>query len=288
MKISRFALLWLFVFANAACAERQLAYRVLEPSLADPSERILTVMLVCAVHGREYFTRQVCERIERHDKMRFVLVDEMNPDGVAMALANDTCWRGNANQVDLNRNFPHRLAGFRMAPQMKREEEYPGPHSFSEWETRFVDRLLLKYMPNVLLSIHSGEISVMIPYDGSSSDVYPAYERHKRVAQEALKDKCNQCKIGKASIMAGYTAIGTLSDYASLIMQVPWVYTLEIFLNASSTRCEYQFNPPNDGISQQHVASLWSNQFIPALLDRIYWEDIDKQRAQFLQRMLIE
>ncbi len=227
MKMKIIILFFVFSLNIINALEKQLEYRILEPTHLGKSEQTLVVLIVCGIHAREFTTIDICKNIvDRHEKVKYVIVDVMNPDGVEIARSKDECWRGNANKVDLNRNFPHPFRNYTRSQRLTYEEEYAGKNALSEWESRSLISITQQYKPSVLLTIHSGDIAVLIPYDGYH-DRYPSLAKHKRIASNALNSKCSQCKIGSSIRLIGYESIGTISDYASKELDVEYVFTLE-------------------------------------------------------------
>src|SRR5438270_8539914 len=102
------------------------------------------VLVVGLVHGNEHAGVAIAQRLIRLAAPTGVdlwVVPSFNPDGEA---ANT---RGNANGVDLNRNFPLRwrpLTGV----------YYSGPHALSEPESRIMHRFLLRIRPSVSIWYH--------------------------------------------------------------------------------------------------------------------------------------
>ncbi len=92
---------------------------------------VKAVRLYLAAHPREWQGSKV------------VLVPQTNPDG---ALLHQ---RTNANGVDLNRNFPGTWTWISLGSRYN-----PGPEPTSEPETRAVMRLVEKYAPSKIISIH--------------------------------------------------------------------------------------------------------------------------------------
>jgi murein peptide amidase A len=107
----------------------------------DASRRML---VVGCIHGNEPAGIAIAEQLA-HDppprELDLWIIPTLNPDGVA---ANT---RGNANGVDLNRNFPFRwrpLTGI----------YYSGPHPLSEPESRIAERLITKLNPQLSIWFH--------------------------------------------------------------------------------------------------------------------------------------
>lgn len=109
-----------------------------------PLNAPLKVLVVGAIHGNETAGMRIARRLIRAEPMRRVrlfVVPTINPDGVAAGT------RGNAHDVDLNRNFPYRwrpLGG----------GEYSGPGPLSEPESRTARRFISRIRPDVSIWFH--------------------------------------------------------------------------------------------------------------------------------------
>lgn len=92
------------------------------------------ILVVGCIHGTECAGTAIVRRLERGSPPRFDLwvVPDLNPDGRLAVV------RENARGVDLNRDFT-------------------GPGAFSEPETRFVRRLILRLRPRVTIWYHQHE-----------------------------------------------------------------------------------------------------------------------------------
>jgi murein peptide amidase A len=106
------------------------------------------ILLVGCIHGNECAGRRILAALERRhvrDGVQLWLVPSMNPDGEAAQT------RQNADEVDLNRNFPYRWrAGG--GPTY-----YAGPHPSSEPETRAAMHLIRRIEPAVTIWYHQHE-----------------------------------------------------------------------------------------------------------------------------------
>lgn len=115
-----------------------VAYELGNPSSARK------VLVVGCVHGNEPGGVAVVRRILSLAPPAGVdlwVVPSFNPDGVAA----DT--RGNADRVDLNRNFPLRWRPLRGL-------NYSGPHALSEPESQIAYRLMLRLRPAISIWFH--------------------------------------------------------------------------------------------------------------------------------------
>ena len=117
----------------------------------------LTVLFVASIHGDEAagtpllhaFLRRLEDNPSWLAGRRAVVVPVANPDGVAHRT------RGNAGDVDLNRNFP---------AKNWRAARAHGHAPLSEPESRFLHLLIETYAPERILSFH--QAAELIDYDG--------------------------------------------------------------------------------------------------------------------------
>ncbi|MHC4551922.1 MAG: DUF2817 domain-containing protein [Planctomycetota bacterium] len=114
-------------------------------------------MIIATVHGNEEAGTPLVAELQTHLRQRrrlleantVMIVPVANPDGMAMNT------RGNANRVDLNRNFP---AANRI------NNETNGPAGLSEPESKILHDLILREMPDRIVSLH--QPLDCIDYDG--------------------------------------------------------------------------------------------------------------------------
>jgi hypothetical protein len=115
--------------------------------IGDPDAK-RTGLVVGSIHGDESEGHEIAHILRhRYRDARGVnlwVVKTVNPDGVAA----DT--RKNTRGVDLNRNFSYRWRG----GGSPSSGYYPGPHAFSEPESRAVRRFAKRIKPNVTIWYH--------------------------------------------------------------------------------------------------------------------------------------
>jgi len=140
--------------------------------VGDPNGR-RTGLVVGSIHGDETEGHEIVHILRhRYRDARGVnlwVVKTVNPDGVA---ANT---RKNAHGVDLNRNFSYRWQGG-VSPS---SDYYPGPHPFSEPESRAVRRFAKRIEPNVTVWYHQPWGSVLLPCHGPAR----VQKRYARIAR---------------------------------------------------------------------------------------------------------
>lgn len=162
-----------------------------------------TALIIASIHGSEPAGTPLVEQFETwladHAHLlagrRLVIVPIANPDGFAKRE------RLNANDVDLNRNFP---AGNRT------EHKKHGPTALSEPESAALMRLLRRYPPQRVLSIH--QPVACVDYDG------PAKELAQAISQ-AIDDRLPVKRIGSRP--------GSLGSYVGVTLGIP-IITLEL------------------------------------------------------------
>jgi murein peptide amidase A len=165
-------------------------------------------LVLGGMHGNEpegaYVTRMLIELLGREpsriEGSGVVLLPETNPDGLLRPM------RGNANRVDINRNFPTRD----WVSTENKGRYYSGPSAASEPETRVVLWLLAEFRPSKIISIHFP--LHQINYDGPAEDL----------AREMAR--CNGYPVQS---FIGYPTPGSLGTFAGRERGVP-VITLEL------------------------------------------------------------
>ncbi|CAN1533376.1 COG3608 Predicted deacylase [Mycobacteriaceae bacterium] len=122
------------------------------------------VLFVGGIHGDEaegsYTTAELPEAFTRaglSDRATLTIIEDANPDGRAAKT------RGNANGVDVNRNFP--------APNFDPTEPANGGTPLSQPESRAVYKLIEETNPDLIVVMHSWQDKQFINYDGPARDI---------------------------------------------------------------------------------------------------------------------
>ena len=130
-------------------------------------------IIIGGIHGVEPQSAEICELYINEIKDKsfpqdcfLVLIPCVNPDGIELKT------RGNANGVDLNRNFPSN--GWQSVPLANNNAYYPGVKPASEPETQVIVNLLNKYNFKKIIAIHTNHTiqfpnPPMVNYDGEQS-----------------------------------------------------------------------------------------------------------------------
>ena len=169
------------------------------------------VLIMGAFHGDEWQSAYVADRLASYLAAtgqvpltrRALVVPEVNPDGVAART------RGNAREVDINRNFP--TGNWR--PATGRYPRLHGPKPASEPETRAVMFLLERYRPVVIVSIHTMRRGrFCVNYDGPAEAL-----------ARAMADRCGY----PVKHHIGYETPGSFGTYAGIERRIPTI-TLEL------------------------------------------------------------
>lgn len=98
------------------------------------------VMVICGIHGDERAAAALAERFGRvavPTDMHLTIVPHLNPDGWAAGTRN------NANDIDLNRNFPWRFF-----------DPAGGIEANSEPETQAITRTIIDERPDLTIWVH--------------------------------------------------------------------------------------------------------------------------------------
>ena len=105
------------------------------------------VLVVGCIHGNECAGRAIVHKLRKMnapDDLDLWLMPTLNPDG------SRTGTRHNARGVDLNRNFGR---GWRASGE-RWDTYYPGPHPWSEPETRTARELVERVRPEITIWYH--------------------------------------------------------------------------------------------------------------------------------------
>jgi protein MpaA len=135
--------------------------------MGDP--RGVPVLIVGVIHGREEAGLLVTDTLQTMtppDGVQWWIVPNMNPDGLALNV------RGNANRVDLNRNFP-----YLWAPLGKRGYwQFAGDARASEPETQVMMALIRRAKPRFGIWYHQ-DLNVISPSTGLEGRLRRTYAR---------------------------------------------------------------------------------------------------------------
>ena len=169
------------------------------------------VLLIGGIHGDEYSSVSIVFKwlatLNKHHSGLFHwhVVPLLNPDG----LLRKKSQRTNANNVDLNRNFPindweNTAIKYWIEQAYKKPRYYPGPEPLSETESNWLLGHINVFRPDVIVSVHAPH--GIIDHDGP------------RVAPE---------KLGALYLNYLGTYPGSLGNYAGVQRQIP-VITIEL------------------------------------------------------------
>ena len=158
-------------------------------------------LIIATIHGNEPagtgLVNHLAAYLQEHPHLvtgrRVIIVPNANPDG------KEQNSRANVRNVDLNRNFP--------APN-RQENDKSGPEPLSEPESRAIYRLIQRYHPNRIISIH--QPLDCIDYDG------PAEKLARRMAE--------YCRLPVKKLGA---RPGSLGSYAGETLGIP-IITIEL------------------------------------------------------------
>jgi protein MpaA len=122
------------------------------------------VLFIGGIHGDEaegsYTTAELPAAFTRaglSDRVTLTIIEDANPDGRAAKT------RGNANGVDINRNFP--ASNFDPAAPAN------GGKPLTQPETRAVYDLIEGTSPDLVIVVHSWQDKQFINYDGPARDI---------------------------------------------------------------------------------------------------------------------
>lgn len=187
------------------------------------------ILLLGGIHGDEYSSVSIVFKwlntLDKHHSGLFhwKIVPLVNPDGLLRKHSRRT----NGNGVDLNRNFsPGKNHTASIEYWKKRtwkdKRRYPGPNPLSEPETRWLNKLIKEFNPDVIIAVHAP--FGILDFDGP----------HKAPSH-----------LGSLHLKLLGTYPGSLGNYAGVQLGKP-VITIEL---------------PYAGImpSKQQVSKIWTD-----------------------------
>ena len=186
------------------------------------------MLLTGLLHGNEAIGAMTLFEVLRQlvtdpwllSRLRVTVLPVANPDAFASNLARLSCGqrahqRGNADGVDLNRNFP-RIPGARSwhpfsGSSWRRSPHYAGPHALSEPESRAVVEVAASLRPRLALGFHSFGELLLYPWAHTATPNprvadYMALGRAFRAGQGAVP-----WRVGPS--YGFYPVIGDLDDW---------------------------------------------------------------------------
>ena len=195
-----------------------------------------TILVVSTLHAREYIATVVCmKQLEYYllnynmtvdgqklsdvfDNCNVHYVMMANPDGVAISQTKTARWKGNANGVNLNRNFPY---AFKREGSRK-DGSYSGKKAASEKETQAIVSLTEKLNETQTLAV--------ISYHAMGQIVFGDYNGKNKTLRSDIADmyKIARSTTGYSSA-AGYggTSNGNYREYLIHKTKVPSI-TIEV------------------------------------------------------------
>ena len=169
------------------------------------------VLLIGGIHGDEYSSVSIVfewmNTLNEHHSGLFHwrIVPLLNPDGLLRKEAQ----RMNANDVDLNRNFPmhdweNATRDYWENVTKRNPRRFPGNAPLSEPETQWLVDEIEQFQPDVIVAVHAPH--GIIDYDGPKNGPY---------------------KLGRLYLNLLGTYPGSLGNYAGVQLEIP-VVTIEL------------------------------------------------------------
>jgi murein peptide amidase A len=125
------------------------------------------VLVIGVIHGNEHAGTAIVQQLRASgtpEGVELWLVESMNPDGQAI---DD---RHNANQVDLNRNFPYKWGPL----EQPGDGQYAGTGPASEPETQAMVNFIAQLRPDIAIWYHQ-DLFVISPAEGREGRIRERY-----------------------------------------------------------------------------------------------------------------
>lgn len=207
-----------------------------------------SILVVSTLHAREYIATVICmKQLEYYllnynktvdgqklsdvfSKCNVHYVMMANPDGVVISQTKKARWKGNANGVNLNRNFPYAFK----RDGSRKDGSYSGKKAASESETQAIISLTEKLNKTQTLAVvnyHAMGQIIFGDYEGKNQTLRSDISRMYKIAKDTT---------GYSSA-AGYggTSNGNYREYLIQKTKIP-----NITIEVGSVSCpvpEYQY-----------------------------------------------
>lgn len=162
-----------------------------------------TILIIGVVHGDEPQGKFLIENYLKNlfeSKNRMLFIPCLNPDGLELKT------RANANEIDINRNFPTN----NWVREPFASEYFGGESAANEIETKFVVEIIDEFSPDVILTLHAPY--KVVNYDGPAKDI---------------AEKISEIIDYPTSTDIGYPTPGSFGTYAGVERNIPTI-TLEL------------------------------------------------------------
>ena len=157
------------------------------------------ILVIGVFHGDEPQGEILISEYLKNNSSNLLFIPCLNPDGKTLNT------RQNANDVDLNRNFPTKNW---IVSEDK--QYYGGENPASEIETKFVLNILEKYKPRIILTLHSPYC--VVNYDGDAKEI---------------AEHCSKIINYPVEVDIGYPTPGSFGTYCGKERKIPTI-TLEL------------------------------------------------------------
>lgn len=167
-----------------------------------------TVLIIGSVHGDEpqgkFLIENYINSLSKDEisgiKNNLLFIPCLNPDGIELKT------RQNANEIDINRNFPTK----NWAREPFASEYFGGEAAGSEIETRFIIEILEEFSTNIILTFHAPY--KVVNYDGPAEEIA---QKISEIINYPIQEDI------------GYSTPGSFGTYAGIERGIPTI-TLEL------------------------------------------------------------